>query len=154
VSERPDLLPHELRALGAAALLALILLAAVTVDQIGTFLMKRLFVFAAAAALTTASLGLSGCAGLSAFNTALIPQLKPVDAKIHTDTTCGDMAAQVMGITETELTAKQAVAIVQFCERRDATQTLTLDPQGARRVLAGALNGKGAASLAVGSVVP
>lgn len=89
------------------------------------------------------ALALSGCSlfqGLTAVNSALIPQLKPVDARIHTDVSCGDMAAQVLGIAGGQLSAPAAVAIVQFCERRDATQTLTLDPQGARKVLDGMVN--------------
>lgn len=85
-----------------------------------------------------ACVALSGCTGLQAiagFNNALLPQLKPVDVRIHTDVTCGDMAGQVLGISAGQMSAQAAVAIVQFCERRDATQTLQMDPQGARKAL-------------------
>jgi hypothetical protein len=89
-------------------------------------------------AILCAAVALSGCAGLQGlvgFNNALLPQLKPVDVRIHTDVTCGDMAAQVLGISGGQMTPAAAVGIVQFCERRDATQTLQMDPQGARRAL-------------------
>lgn len=112
--------------------------------------MKKIL-FAGAALALAASV--SACGSLTAFNAALVPQLRPVDAKIHTDVTCGDMAAQVLGVTagNNQLTAPQAVAIVQFCERRDATQTLTLDPQGARKVLDGIVNKP--AGLSAGALV-
>jgi hypothetical protein len=106
------------------------------------------------AALAAASLAMSGCAGVRAFNSALVPQLKPVDARIHTDVTCGDMAAQVLGVTAGQLSAPAAVAIVQFCERRDATQTLTLDPQGARKVLDGIVNKPITSTLTTGAALP
>lgn len=108
-----------------------------------------------AALVAASAFALSGCAGLTAFNSALVPQLKPVDARIHTDVSCGDMAAQVLGVTAGQLSAPATVAIVQFCERRDATQTLTLDPQGARKVLSGILNKPVSSGLpAVGSLLP
>lgn len=97
--------------------------------------MKTLLIAGCTAA---AALALSGCAamqGLAGFNNALLPQLKPVDLKIHTDTTCGDMAAQVLGVGGGQISAAAAVSIVQFCERRDATQMLMMDPQGARKAL-------------------
>jgi hypothetical protein len=99
--------------------------------------------------------------GLTAFNSALVPELKPVDAKIHNDVTCGDLAAKVMAIANgaqngaaptASLSPQQVLAIVQFCEQRDATTTLQLDPQGARKVLEGLVN-KPSAGLTPGSVV-
>lgn len=94
------------------------------------------------------ALSLSGCGSLTAFNKALLPTLKPIDARIHQDETCGDLARKVMGVTaENKLTADQALAIVEFCEKRDASSTLTLDPQGARQVLDKALSNPAAAAL-------
>lgn len=117
--------------------------------------MKKLLMVGACALAAVAVSGCQALQGLTAFNSALVPQLKPVDAKIHTDVTCGDMAAQVLGVTAgtNQLSASQAVAIVQFCERRDATQTLTLDPEGARKVLNGIVN-KPAGLSAGGLVAP
>lgn len=100
----------------------------------------KTFLLAGACAL--AALSLSGCQaiqGIVGFNNALLPELKPVDVRIHTDVTCGDMAAQVLGISGGQMTPAAAVGIVQFCERRDATQTLQIDPQGARKALDGAI---------------
>lgn len=115
----------------------------------------RFSLLAGAALVAASAVALSGCAGVSAFNSALIPQLKPVDARIHTDVSCGDMASQVLGVSGGQLSAPAALAIVQFCERRDATQTLTLDPQGARKVLGGILNKPVTSNLpAVGSLLP
>lgn len=114
--------------------------------------MKKILFAGAACA---AALALSGCAGLTAFNSALIPQLKPVDARIHTDISCGDLAANVLGTAGGQLSGAQVAAIVQYCERRDATQTLTLDPQGARKVLEGVVNKPaGAVAAAVAPAVP
>lgn len=105
-----------------------------------------------------AAAALSACAplqGLVGFNNALLPQLKPIDVKIHTDISCGDMARDVLGTGGAQLTADQAVAIVQFCERRDATQTLQMDPQGGRKALDAAVMAAGnPASAAAALAVP
>jgi len=95
---------------------------------------KSLTLAGCALLLATSLSGCAGLQGLAGFNNALLPQLKPIDARIHTDITCGDLARNVLGFGGS-ISADQAVAIVQFCERRDSTQTLTLDPQGARKAL-------------------
>lgn len=86
-------------------------------------------------AAATLCLSLSGCAGISQFNSALVPTLKPLDVSIHTDTTCGDLASMVMGMTQ--LDAVGALAVVRACEQRDASTRLTVDLQGARKALPG-----------------
>ena len=102
---------------------------------------RRALGFLAALGVAASISGCDTLAGLAKFNQALVPEFKPIDARIHSDITCGDLAAQLLGVAaDQKLSAGQAVAIVQFCERRDATQVLTLDPQGARKVLQGALS--------------
>jgi hypothetical protein len=103
----------------------------------------KLMLLAGCALACVALAGCQAMQGLVGFNNALLPQLKPVDVRIHTDVTCGDMAAQVLGISGGQMTPAAAVGIVQFCERRDATQTLQMDPQGARKALDGAITQAG-----------
>lgn len=155
MSERPDLLPHELRALGAAALLALILIAAVALSHIGTLFMKRLYALAAAAVLTTAAVGLTGCNTLSAIaqtHQALVPEYKQLDVSIHKELSCGDMAAQVNGLAQ--LSTAAALQVVHLCEQRDAQAVLKIDPQSARRAVQGILSPKLPVSSALATVLP
>ena len=98
--------------------------------------MTRFMTLAACAAL---ALTTSGCAQLAAFNTGLVPELKPLELRVKTDKSCGALAREVAGVGDQKLTADQALAVVEYCEDRDRAMALTIDPNAARKVLQGAL---------------
>ncbi len=80
----------------------------------------------------------SGCNSLAGFSDALVPQLVPIDARLHSDRTCGDLAtaalAAMSGNAGAAGVSPQAVlAIVKECEARDDSTTIRVDPQGARK---------------------
>jgi hypothetical protein len=105
-------------------------------------------------AVLSAAIGLQGCQSVLGFNEALVPQLKPIEARIATVKTCGDMVRDATGVVGeqpgAQLNADQALRLVQACEQRDKDGSVTIDPQGARKALRGALQ----PSAVVGAVAP
>jgi hypothetical protein len=106
-----------------------------------------------AALIGAAALALSGCAGLSAFNTALIPTLKPIGAGIEPTMKCADQVDRVASAdTKTQMSVDQLKAMVRTCEEMQAGNRVIIDPQGARKVIDAAIT-KGPAGLAAGALV-
>ena len=92
------------------------------------------------AVLATALTGCAALGGLADFNDALVPELKPIDARIHSDLTCGDIGKAVLAElagnpAAAPISAASALNIVAACERRDESMTIKIDPQAARKVI-------------------
>jgi len=102
--------------------------------------MKSLKLFTGCALACVAMSGCAALQGFNAVNTALVPQLKPIDARMHTDITCSDLASALLAASSgvpnaAPLSPQQIIALVKACENRDQSTTITIDPQGGRQAL-------------------
>jgi hypothetical protein len=95
------------------------------------------------------AVALSGCQSLAAFNNALLPTLKPIDATIHTDHTCAEFADSVLA-QRPDTDSRTLQLWMHACEGLNKDHTLTLDPQAARKALEQALK---PSRLAAGALV-